>query len=145
MTNKRFSGGREVRTHDQQLKSLRRPRILRHPSVRRLEKEEIYFSLTNKRFSGGREVRTHDQRPTTPFVKALVRWAPGKRLTGRLPKLSLITAPQEQTGLFTGDGSELFRISPVGSDRSSLESWKSHGSGRIMTRDIRDMSRVHPL
>ena len=30
-------------------------------------------------------------RPTTPFVKALVRWATGERLTYRLPKLSLIT------------------------------------------------------
>ena len=29
--------------------------------------------------------------PTTPFVKALVRWATGKRLTNHLPKLSLIT------------------------------------------------------
>ena len=28
---------------------------------------------------------------TTPFVKALVRWATGKRLTNRLPKLSPIT------------------------------------------------------
>ena len=25
---------------------------------------------------------------TTPFVKALVRWATGKRLTNRLPKLN---------------------------------------------------------
>ena len=29
--------------------------------------------------------------PTTPFVKALVRWATCKRLTDRLPKLSLKT------------------------------------------------------
>ena len=29
--------------------------------------------------------------PTTPFVKALVPWATGKRLTNRLLKLSLIT------------------------------------------------------
>ena len=29
--------------------------------------------------------------PTTPFVKALVCWATGKRLTHHLPKLSLIT------------------------------------------------------
>ena len=28
---------------------------------------------------------------TTPFVKALIRWATGKRLTDRLPKLSLIS------------------------------------------------------
>ena len=28
---------------------------------------------------------------TTPLVKALVRWATGKRLTNRLPNLSLIT------------------------------------------------------
>ena len=28
-----------------------------------------------------------------PTVKALVRWATGKRLTNRLPKLSLITLP----------------------------------------------------
>ena len=27
------------------------------------------------------------------FVKALVRWATGKKLTNRLPKLSLITPP----------------------------------------------------
>ena len=44
---------------------------------------------------GGREIRTHEQRPmvlpATPFVKALVRWATCKRLTNRLPKLSLIT------------------------------------------------------
>ena len=33
--------------------------------------------------------------PTTPFVKALVRWATGKRLTNRLPKLSLVTLPRE--------------------------------------------------
>ena len=43
----------------------------------------------------GREFESHVQRPmvlpTTPFVKALVRWATGKRLTNRLPKLSLIT------------------------------------------------------
>ena len=31
--------------------------------------------------------------PTTPYVKALVRWATGKMLTNRLPKLSLITKP----------------------------------------------------
>ena len=29
--------------------------------------------------------------PSTPFVEALVRWATGKRLTHRLPKLSQIT------------------------------------------------------
>ena len=29
--------------------------------------------------------------PTTPFVKALVRWAIGTRLTDRLPKRSLVT------------------------------------------------------
>ena len=33
--------------------------------------------------------------PTTPFVKALVCWATGKRLTNHLPKLSLITVAQE--------------------------------------------------
>ena len=53
------------------------------------------FAFFQKRFNGGRKIRTHDQRtivlPTTPFVKALVRWATGKRPTNRLPKLSLIT------------------------------------------------------
>ena len=37
------------------------------------------------------ELTTNDPWSTTPFVKALVRWATGKRLTDRLPKLSLIT------------------------------------------------------
>ena len=49
----------------------------------------------NKRFHGGREIRLHDQRPihglsTMPFVMASVRWDTGKRVTDRLPKLSLI-------------------------------------------------------
>ena len=47
-----------------------------------------------KRFHGGREIRTQDEGPmvlpTTPFGKASVRWATGKRLTNRLPKLSPI-------------------------------------------------------
>ena len=59
-----------------------------------------------KRFHGGREIRTHDQRPmvlpTTPFVKALVRWATGKRLTNRLPKLSLITLVKALVRWVTG-------------------------------------------
>ena len=39
---------------------------------------------------------------TTPYVKVLVRWATGKRLTNRLPNLSLITfSPLERTG-YTG-------------------------------------------
>ena len=29
--------------------------------------------------------------PTTPFAKALVRWATGRRLTDRLPELRVIT------------------------------------------------------
>ena len=33
---------------------------------------------------------------TTPFVKALVRWATGKRLTNRLPKLSPIPSAIEK-------------------------------------------------
>ena len=38
--------------------------------------------------------------PTTPYVKALVRWATGKRLTNRLPKLSLITlSPPLNSGI----------------------------------------------
>ena len=38
--------------------------------------------------------------PTTPFVKALVRWATGKRLTNRLPKLSLTTlSPPLNSGI----------------------------------------------
>ena len=44
--------------------------------------------------------------PTTPFVKALVRWATGERLTNRLPKLSLIT--------YTGVCNTLLRGSDVG-------------------------------
>ena len=48
-----------------------------------------------KRFHGGCEIRTHDERPmvlpSTSFVKALVPWATGKRLTHRLSKLSLLT------------------------------------------------------
>ena len=52
--------------------------------------------LLKKRFHGGREIRTHDPTthvlPTTPFVKVLIRWAKGKRLTNnRVPNLSLIT------------------------------------------------------
>ena len=57
-----------------------------------------------KRFHGGREIRTHNQRPmvlpTTPFVKALVRWATGKRLNNRLPKLSLITCVRREGCVF---------------------------------------------
>ena len=34
-----------------------------------------------------------------PTVKALVRWATGKRLTNRLPKLSLITLPPLNNGI----------------------------------------------
>ena len=38
--------------------------------------------------------------PSTPFVKALVRWATGKRLTNHLPKLSLITlSPTLNSGI----------------------------------------------
>ena len=59
-----------------------------------LQHEEINFSFKNV-LHGGLELRTHDQRPmvlpTTPFVKALICWATGKRLTNRLSKLSLIT------------------------------------------------------
>ena len=33
--------------------------------------------------------------PSTPFVKELVRWATGKRLTNRLPKLTLITLSRD--------------------------------------------------
>ena len=37
---------------------------------------------------------------TTPFVRALVRWATGKRLTNRLPKLSLVTlSPPLNSGI----------------------------------------------
>ena len=37
---------------------------------------------------------------TTPFVRALVRWPTGKRLTNRLPKLSLITlSPPLNSGI----------------------------------------------
>ena len=40
----------------------------------------------------------------TPFVKAVVRWATGKRLTNRVPKLSLITAPKvARAGSFSRD------------------------------------------
>ena len=35
-------------------------------------------------------------------VKALVRWATGKRLTDRLPKLSLITLPPLELTGYTG-------------------------------------------
>ena len=37
--------------------------------------------------------------PSTPFVKALVRWATGKRLPNRLPKLSLITVSTDYSSL----------------------------------------------
>ena len=53
------------------------------------------LAFFKNRFHGGREIRTHDQRQglsTTPFIKALVRWTTGKRLTNQLPKLSLITS-----------------------------------------------------
>ena len=37
---------------------------------------------------------------TTPFVRALVRWATGERLTNRLPKLRLITlSPPLNSGI----------------------------------------------
>ena len=44
--------------------------------------------------------------PTTAFVKALVRWATGKRLTNCLPKLSLITLspPSEQRDSWSSYG-----------------------------------------
>ena len=55
-----------------------------------------------KRLHGRLEIRAHDQRPivlpTTPFVKALGRWATSKRLTNRLPKLSLITGASAKGG-----------------------------------------------
>ena len=38
---------------------------------------------------------------TTPFIKELVRWATAKRLTDRLPKLSLTTlSPFLNSGVF---------------------------------------------
>ena len=54
-----------------------------------LDMRKLSFSF-KKRFHGGREIRTHVL-PSTPFVKVLVRWAKGKRLTNRLPNLGLIT------------------------------------------------------
>ena len=50
----------------------------------------------NQSLHGGREfeLTTNDPcmvLPKTPFVKALFRWATGKRLNDRLPKVSLIT------------------------------------------------------
>ena len=48
----------------------------------------------------GFELTTNDPWSTTPFVKALVRWATGKRLTNRLPKLSLRTlSPPLNSGI----------------------------------------------
>ena len=45
------------------------------------------FIFLKTRFRDGHEIRTRDQRPMvlppTPFAKALVRWATGKRLTDR--------------------------------------------------------------
>ena len=68
-----------------------------------LDMEEIRFSLKKGVFTV--DVRfeltsttTHGL-STTAFVKALGLWATSKRLTNRLPKLSLITlSPQELTG-----------------------------------------------
>ena len=55
-------------------------------------RNSIFFK---KRFHGEREIRTHDHRPMVcrrrHLWRHLVRWATGKRLTNRLPKLSLIT------------------------------------------------------
>ena len=60
--------------------------------------EEAHFSF-KKRFHGGREIRnsrpTTRLWPTTPLVKGLliVRWAKGKKLTNRVPNLSLVVLP----------------------------------------------------
>ena len=55
-------------------------------------REENHFSLKSVSWwtwDSSSRPTTHAL-PTTPFVKALVGWATGKRSTNRLPKLSLI-------------------------------------------------------
>ena len=46
-------------------------------------------------------------------VKALVRWATGKRLTNRLPKLSLITFPPWNGGSFRSRPDTRVDVSPT--------------------------------
>ena len=69
--------------------------LLRSSFITSGDPGRVIYQVLDMRNNGGREIRTHDQRPmvlpTTPFVKALVHWATCKRLTNRLPKLSLIT------------------------------------------------------
>ena len=61
--------------------------------------------LKKKRFHGGREIRTHDQRlmfcrrrHLWRSYSLIIRWAKGKRLTNRLPNLSLTTQCYRSSG-----------------------------------------------
>ena len=61
--------------------------------------KEIPFSLKSVFMVDVRfELTTNDPWSTTPFVKALVRWATGKKLTNRLPNLSLIYISRPHRG-----------------------------------------------
>ena len=59
--------------------------------------------------------------PSTPFVKVLVRWAKSKRLTNRLPVLSLITPTIEVHPLFSEAPNFRSSIIPHTSPDVSLE------------------------
>ena len=52
------------------------------------------------------ENKEREKAPSKVSVKALVRWATGKRFTNRLPKVSLIalSPPSEQRGLWSSYG-----------------------------------------
>ena len=76
-------------------------------------RKSLFF---DKRFHGGREIRTHYQQLKSfrRRVKALVCWATGKRVTNRLPKLSLIilSPPSEQRGSWSPYGAVRAYSSP---------------------------------
>ena len=76
--------------------------------------------MFKKRFHGEREIRTHDQRPTSPVVKALVGWATGKRLTNRLPKLSLTTIAR----LALHKAAEQVRADQSATTQAGRRSWR---------------------
>ena len=91
------------------------------------------LTFFKNRFHGGREIRTHDQRPmvlpTTPFVRALVRWATSKRLTNRLPKLSLITGASAKRR----EESYLQRVKTTSAEKS-VNSASINGIGVLIPR-----------
>ena len=53
---------------------------------------DVRFELTTR-------YPMHVLLPTSPFVKVVVRWAEGDRLTNRLPNLSLITEIARQAAV----------------------------------------------